>query len=300
METTENETRYINGYVRKFAEDVEDTRTIEFVISTPDKDRHKSVLNPKGWKLDNYKRNPIFGYQHNVYGGDMCSRPDPDDILGNSRVFIEGDELIAAATFEPKEENEYAEKIFRKVLRGTLRSASVGFYPLPNKKGKKGTYGSEDDDEHQGGKNETYYYSGQELVEWSIVNIPSNPKAQVKAVRRETANALMFLKRELGFTFAEIENLKVSDVVAMLEDPEKREINIPSLEQIVREALGDKFNEKMTIKGLFVTLKGGDAEEVEQAETGEKVDLEARRKRLHRQTSINKYLDFIMEEQKND
>ncbi len=160
METMENEKRYTNGYVRKFAKDVEETRTIEFVISTSDKDRHNSILNQKNWDLKNYKRNPIFGYQHNVYGDDMCSKPDPDDLLGNSRVYIEGDELIAAATFEPKEENEYAEKIFRKVLRGTLRSASVGFYPLPNKKGKKGTFGEEATDEHEGGKHETLHYNG--------------------------------------------------------------------------------------------------------------------------------------------
>lgn len=281
----ENETRYASGQVRKFADDVEKTRTVEFVISTADKDRHRSVLNQANWDLDNYKRNPIVGYQHNVYGGGMCHKADPDDVIGTSRVFMEGDNLIGAVTFEPPEENAFAEKIFRKVLRGTLRSASVGFYPTLDDKGSKGSFGDEETKENEGGSSETFYYNGQELLEWSVVNIPSNPKAQVKAVREEVANALMFLKRSLGFSFAEIEELKVGEVVELLGGEKK---DIPTLEDTIREALGDKFNEKLTLKGLFATLKGGDS--TEEDETGDEVDTEARRKRLHKIKTINQII----------
>jgi len=287
--------RYANGEVRAISKDVEDTRTVEFVISTADKDRHSTVLNPNKWKLDNYNRNPIVGYQHNLYG-DMCTKPDPDDVIGSSKVWVEGEKLIGAVTFEPAEENELAEKIFRKVLRKTLRSASVGFMPLPDKKGVEGVYGKEDAGEHEGGPNETYYYKGQELVEWSIVNIPSNPKAQKKALRTQTANALMFLKRELGFTFADIERLKVSEVVEMLETG-KRELpeddititgkldgtkmytgttgtyNIPDLTEQIREALGDEYNEKLTLKGLFAILRGGEAEQIEGEDAGGTISI---------------------------
>ena len=298
METIQSEVRYTSGQVRKWKEDVEETRTVEFVISTSDKDRHKSVLNPQKWDLENYALNPIVGYQHNVYGDGLCYKADPDDIIGTSRVFVEGDNLIGAVTFEPAEENAFAEKIFRKVLRGTLRSASVSFFPLPDEKGKKGYFGSEDLEEHKGGTKETFYYAGQELVEWSVVNIPSNPKAQVKALRSETANALVFLKRELGFKFSDIENLRVGEVVEMLENPEKRIIKnmADTIEEMVKAALGDKFNEddfeKLTIRGLFTTLRGGEAAEIETAETGDEVDVEARRKRLHKIKAINSYLDF--------
>lgn len=303
--------KYANGEVRGISKDVEQTRTVEFVISTADKDRHSTVLDPKKWDLSNYKRNPIVGYQHNLYG-DMCTKPDPDDVIGSSRVWIEDDKLIGAVTFEPAEENELAEKIFRKVLRKTLRSASVGFMPIPDKKGVVGVYGREEDEEHKGGANETYYYKGQELVEWSIVNIPSNPKAQKKALRTQTANALMFLKKELGFSFADIEKLKVSQVVEMLEDPDKRELpeetfipsvwttgtttdgtltyTFPPIEDQIREALGDEYNEKLTLKGLFAVLNGGEAEKIEEDETGEEIDKEAREKHIkHVQAKQNYY-----------
>jgi hypothetical protein len=268
------------------------------VISTSDKDRHNSIINTDAWDLENYNRNPIVGYQHNVYGGGICHKADPDDIIGSSRVFKEGENLIGAVTFEPPEENALAEKIFRKVLRGTLRSASVGFLPKIDEKGKTGKWGSKEDGEDFNGSNPTFRYNdGQELIEWSIVNIPSNPKAQAKALRSEVANALVFLKRELGFSFTDIENLKVGDIVEMIENPDKREIKHKSelIELDVKEALGDKFNdeeiEKLTIKGLFDILRGGDATEVEKAETGEEVDTEARDKRIKQIEAQNNYLN---------
>ena len=294
----ETEIKYLSGQVREFGENVEDTRTVEFVISTSGKDRHNSIINSATWDLENYNRNPIVGYQHNVYGGGMCLKADPDDIIGTSQVRTEGENLIGAVTFEPPEENALAEKIFRKVLRGTMRSASVGFLPKLDKKGKSGKWGSEEDGEDRNGENPTYRYNdGQELIEWSIVNIPSNPKAQAKALRSEVANALIFLKHELGFSFADIENLRVKDAVEMIENPDKREIkHIPELiNDLVNEALGDKFSdeeiEKLTIKGLFNILRGEDAAEVEEADTGEKVDTEAREKRIKQKEAINNYLN---------
>lgn len=305
----ETEIKYLSGQAREFGENVEDTRTVEFVISTSGKDRHNSIINSAAWNLENYNRNPIVGYQHNVYGGGMCLKADPDDIIGTSQVRTEGENLIGAVTFEPPEENALAEKIFRKVLRGTMRSASVGFLPKLDKKGKSGKWGSEEDGEDRNGDNPTFRYNdGQELIEWSIVNIPSNPKAQAKALRSEVANALVFLKRELGFSFTDIENLRIKDAVEMLENPNKREIkHIPDLiEDLVREALGDEYNEKLTLKGLFAVLRGGDAAEVEIAEIKGKIkgkdlvlaldrasDIEAREKHIRQVEAINNYVKKV-------
>src|SRR6185295_14621291 len=102
---------YLPGLVdRSFETDaevrkkMEETRTVPFIISSDTKDRHRTVINMKGWNLDNYKKNPIVGYQHNVYGDNMCSPPNPDDVIGTSRVWIleEGGKmlLMAEVTFE--------------------------------------------------------------------------------------------------------------------------------------------------------------------------------------------------------
>ena len=76
---------YLEGVIdrAKFPKDIEETRTVQFVISTDSKDRHGTKLNMKNWQLDNFNRNPIVGYQHNVYGDNMCVPPNPDDDAKN-------------------------------------------------------------------------------------------------------------------------------------------------------------------------------------------------------------------------
>ena len=76
-------------------------------------------------------------------------------------------------TFEPKEINELAEKVFQKIMFGSLNSVSVGFLPLG-----KGHWGEGDEAPNEA--RETYYYDGQELLEISVVNIPSNANATRK------------------------------------------------------------------------------------------------------------------------
>lgn len=159
--------------VRAIPDDVEETRTIDFIISSEKKDRHGTILNIDGWILDAYTMNPIVGYQHNVYGGE--GNDNPDMVIGKSVVRKEGNLLIASVTFEPKEINPVAEKVFRKIIFGSLRTASVGFLPV-----EKGKWG--EGEQARDGANPTFYYGKRELLEWSVVNIPSNSEATLRAV----------------------------------------------------------------------------------------------------------------------
>lgn len=133
---------------------VED-RTVEFIISDASKDRHGTILDPGSWKLDNFKKNGVFSYQHNIH-----EEINPDFVLGPATAYIEGDKLIGRATFEREDINPLAEKIFKKVKAGTLKSVSVGFLP-----GEEIEYGDD------------IILKNNELLEFSIVNIPSNPNA---------------------------------------------------------------------------------------------------------------------------
>ena len=72
----------------------------------------------------------------------------------------------------PKDLNEKADKIFRKVKFGSLKAVSVGFAPTG-----RGHLG----DETRGEDPDVYYYDGQELLEVSVVNIPSNKNAVKRA-----------------------------------------------------------------------------------------------------------------------
>ncbi len=220
MDTLTATKDYLEGVIdRNFSEDVEKTRTVRFIISTNAKDRHGTVLNMKGWQLDNFNRNPIVGYQHNVYGDNMCVPPNPDDVLGPARAWIETKDgrevLMGEVTFETADINPTAEKVFRKVLNGTLRATSVGFLEIG--KGKKVA----DRDAAGNIIGETYHFEGQELLEFSIVNIPSNPEATRKVITNH-ARAGVNMLRNIGVPVAEIRKF-VNGLLDSLEEPEKKE-----------------------------------------------------------------------------
>jgi len=111
------------GHIRK-SED--DNRTVKFTFSTSAEDRHRTILNQDGWELEHFNKNGIAGYMHDVYGEGLLSKPDPDDVIGKARAFVEGDKLMGEITFEPKDLNEKADKVYRKIQFGSLNAVSVG------------------------------------------------------------------------------------------------------------------------------------------------------------------------------
>ena len=161
--------------IRSFSPEIrkknQDTRTITFVASDGSRDAAHTVLNQKGWDLRRFNSNPIIGYNHDIYGA--WSTKDVDFVIGKGRAYIEDEKLMVDITFEPKEINELAEKVFQKILFGSLNSVSVGFLPLG-----KGHWGEGEEAPNEA--RETYYYEGQELLEISVVNIPSNANATRK------------------------------------------------------------------------------------------------------------------------
>lgn len=173
----EHKTKHIQGQLRELADDVRETRTIEFVISTEQKDRHGTIIPVENWELDNFNRNGIVGYQHDVYGS--WSGNDPDSVIGKGRAWVEDGKLIGSVQFEPAEINPLAEKIFQKVLFGSLTSTSVGFMEKT-----RGEYRADNPDDPKSPR--TYFYGKVELLEFSVVNIPSNSEA----VKREFEDKL--------------------------------------------------------------------------------------------------------------
>lgn len=144
----------LSAEVRKIGDDKH-----EFVASTDAVDRHGTILSPDGWMLDSFRANPIMAYQHNTHS------TEPDDILGTWDVRVENGKLIVTANYDT--ENEKAMKIKRKVDNGILRAVSVGFIPHEYRWGQKSKGESED----------VMYLERNELLEVSIVAVPSNPEA---------------------------------------------------------------------------------------------------------------------------
>jgi len=128
------------------------TRQRTFIISTGKVDRDNDVVSVAGWNLTNYLKNPVVLWAHDYDSLPLARAVD---------VRIEGANLVATAEFA---DHEMANTVLRLIDGGFLRATSVGFRPesfTPNS-------------ERRG-----IDFKTQELLEFSIVPVPSNPDALI-------------------------------------------------------------------------------------------------------------------------
>lgn len=133
----------------------EDTRSVDFVLSTSLEDRAGDIVEQSGWMLDRFKANPVvlWSHDHDVPAIGRCL---------NLRV--EGDALIGTVQFASAEQHPFADTIFKLVQGGFINSGSVGFIAHRYEIRDKGLAFIEN-----------------ELIEFSICNVPMNPEALARA-----------------------------------------------------------------------------------------------------------------------
>jgi hypothetical protein len=210
-----------------------ESRKMKFIISTGAKDRGKEVINMDNWSFDNYKMNPIVGYQHAVHGS-YFTDPNPDMIIGKSEVSVDSFNgkkvIVAEAEFEPAEINPIADKILKKLVFGSLNAASVGILPTGNGKTEKGVY----------------YYEGQELLEWSVVNIPMNQEAIKLSIDRAN-DALRSVSMMLpDVPFSELKKMKVQQILDLIEGKDFAEDRIEKIEEeLTADPNAEKYLERL-------------------------------------------------------
>lgn len=210
----------------------EEGRKLTFVASDGTRDSAGTVLNVDGWDLQRFNKNGIIGYQHKVYGS-WSDTENPDNVIGKGHAYIDDKKLMVDVEFEPAEINQLAEKIYQKLLFGSLKAVSVGFVPVG-----KGAWG--EGEEALSGSNPTYYYAGQELLEVSVVNIPANPNALRKGLEEQD--------EEIAALRAEAEEeVKVEEEPEVVEEPEKEE---PAPEEPEVKGLDElEIRKKLSIAG---------------------------------------------------
>lgn len=124
----------------------------DFVLSDATEDRVGDVIDPKGWILTHFKRNPIMLFNHNQ-----------DFPIGKwENVRVEGGKLKARPVLAEEGTSARIDEIRRLFEQDILRTASVGFKPL-------------EAEPRDGGRG--LRFIKQELLETSLVSIPANPNA---------------------------------------------------------------------------------------------------------------------------
>jgi HK97 family phage prohead protease len=129
-------------------------RKMSFLITTASVDRDGDTIDPKGWDLSSYTKNPVVLWAHDY------SQP-PIGKAVNIQATQDG--LKADVEFVPQGMSPFADMIHDMCKGGFLNATSVGFRGVDHEKAK---------DRDRG-----YDFKKQELLEFSIVPVPSNPEA---------------------------------------------------------------------------------------------------------------------------
>ena len=136
-----------------------DARTVTVVASDATLDRMGDTIDPAGWDITGYERNPVVMRDHSYR---------VENIIGQAeRTWVEDGRLMQRHRIDPGEANPEAQSVWARILSGSLRAVSVGFHAVEWRKRKDA------DGEWTGG----WDFLRQELLEVSWVAIPANPAA---------------------------------------------------------------------------------------------------------------------------
>jgi len=131
---------------------------IPFILSKKIVDRDSEVILPDGIVLDNFLKNPVFLWAHDL------KFPPPGKLLPET---MQQDEIILQGDVLFDLEDSFAKMIYMKYKNGFLNAGSIRFMPLevgkPILQGQRG-----------------HTYTKSELLEFSAVPVPSNPEALKK------------------------------------------------------------------------------------------------------------------------
>jgi HK97 family phage prohead protease len=139
----------------------ESQESFMWTLTTFDLDRFGERIDPQGWDFKRFMDNPVVEWSHNYL------IPAIGKIEG---LAIDDSGLHGVLIFNDKSFDPFGWSIGQRVKAGVIRAGSVGFRPIeieiPSKEeGRDGT---------------TLIFRKQELLEFSICNVPANPFALAK------------------------------------------------------------------------------------------------------------------------
>jgi HK97 family phage major capsid protein/HK97 family phage prohead protease len=131
---------------------------LEYVLSDGSLDRYGTIINPAGWDLTEFRKNPIAFFNH-----------DKNFPIGQwDNVRVEGGRLMGHLRLAAEGTSARIDEIVRLIRQGILKAVSVGFSPKAKEALKRS-----DGTPVPGG----IRYLSQELLEASLVGVGGNANA---------------------------------------------------------------------------------------------------------------------------
>ncbi|MCR4940771.1 MAG: HK97 family phage prohead protease [Treponemataceae bacterium] len=135
--------------------------SFRWTFSSYDVDRCLERVDPEGWELENYRSNPVVLWAHDAAIPAIGYAVDVD----------KGKDLSGRVVFNEKEFDQFGWSIGQRVKFGSIRSGSVGFLV------KEVEFV---DHREKPEEKADLIFRRQELLEFSICNVPANPLALMK------------------------------------------------------------------------------------------------------------------------
>jgi hypothetical protein len=159
---------------------------LEFVASDESLDRYQEVISASGWRLDTYRRNPVFQNAHQygdilfTLGKSLVTEVRSGNSSGSHDSPLATSHFLFQRIEFATDINPVARIAYGLYKGGFLRAVSVGFIPLrwedpPSPKGYGGQVLASANG--RGQQTPRRRYLEQELLEVSAVGIPANPNA---------------------------------------------------------------------------------------------------------------------------
>ncbi|GHU86667.1 hypothetical protein FACS189476_00250 [Spirochaetia bacterium] len=142
---------------------------IAWTFSTFDLDRYDERVDPAGWDFKQFCNNPVIQWAH-CYAIPAIGKAEG--------LYADDKGLHGSIVFNGKDYDPFGWSIGERVKAGVIRAGSVGFrvleIELPSKEDSSGTSFPQD--------GTTLIFRKQELLEFSICNVPANPYALSKGM----------------------------------------------------------------------------------------------------------------------
>ena len=171
----EKHIKYFNNSAKSVDDD---KRVLRYIGSTEAVDRDNEVIKASGWKLKDYKKNPVVLVNHQYHELPVAK---------TKKVWVDRKEkaLMFDIEFPEPEVSSEGDTLYKLYKNGYMNATSVGFRPNPEKM----KFGEKKGDPR-------ITFSEQELLEISLVSVPANPEALLtsksikKAIKDEVIDEL--------------------------------------------------------------------------------------------------------------